>query len=80
MDKALAEAMQLQKLWQKADVSDARVQMEAELQKSPPSESPSEVEEDVLEEVYLQVQPIIYQKESMNGPWVWVRCKQVAPW
>ena len=46
-------------------------QLEAELQKSPPSESPSEVREDVLEEVHPQVQPIIHQRikcEQALGP------------
>ena len=53
MDEALAEAVRVQKLWQKAD------RLEAELQRSASSESPSEVGEDVPEEVYLQVQPRI---------------------
>lgn len=60
MDKALAEATQLQKLWQKADVLDARVQkLEVKLQKGPPLESPSKAGEDVLEEVHPQVRSIM---------------------
>lgn len=56
MNKALAEATQVQKLQQKTDVLDTRVQqLNAELQRGPPLESPSEVGEDIQEEVHMQV-------------------------
>lgn len=42
MDEALAEAAQVEQLWQKSDALDVRVQqLEAELQRSLPSELPS---------------------------------------
>lgn len=58
--------MQAQKLWEKADALDTRVQqLESELQRCPPLESLSEVGKDILEEVHLQVQLIMHHEQPL---------------